>query len=338
MSRQRQRTQTRPAPPPDCRTAPSDPRDLLRALKPLGGGEDFAEHAASCPECFDRAAQLLLLTAEETCDPHRGLLDGLAHCLYEMAKAAVRAAPRPVSFRFDDPPPPLDESVGQTEAALEALAEYTDGASERCGEARSMRRLLADVRRGASLESIVREALGRALALGGPHGLDAANLLGFLALERGDLEEAERMFRTVIERPAASRYERETQAHAMNNLAGVLARRQRTADAILWAERSLLSKERLGLDTRTNWVNLLVFWLEHGTAYGVERSRAALRALLALDGGREWLAELLAREEYRGTVDRLRLRGLDREFPEVRLPPVGEAGTGGIEGASAESA
>ncbi|MFG0317506.1 MAG: hypothetical protein ACF8XB_09545, partial [Planctomycetota bacterium JB042] len=123
------------------------------------------------------------------------------------------------------------------------------------------------------------------------------------------------------ERPASDRYERETQAHAMNNLTGVHLGRGDVKSAILWCERSLMLKERLGLDARTNYVNLLFFWLEQKTAYGHDRARHYLRQLLFLEGGQDHLEATLATKSYESPVQAFRAAGLDKEFPEIKLPP-----------------
>ena len=316
-----QPTPTEEKRPDLCPAETTDLRALLLALRPLGEREAFACHAASCPRCFDRVADLFLLTAPDSSDPVHRLLDGLARSLYELAKAHLSGSATPPPFRFDARPGEPAKIVADALDRLDALAEHTDGRSESLPTSRSLRSLLSEI--GESHQDrgqTARSLLDWCVTLGGPHGLDAANLLGFLALEDGELDRAERFFRALVERSAGDRYERETQAHAMNNLAGVRARRGDLRGAILWAERSLLLKERLGLDARTNWVNLLAFWLHYGTVYGVERARHATRRLLALDGGREWLRDLLLSAPYADTLAAVRRCGLDREFPELRLP------------------
>ncbi len=242
-------------------------------------------------------------------------------------------------FCFDLSPSGIEAAASEASERLSALDEYTEGRTSRSGEAASLLELIGRTRQesppGPELaESILR----RAIAVGGRYGLDAANLLGYIRYRRGDLDGAELLFTTVLERRALDRYERETQAHAMNNLTGVHLERHDLQSAILWCERSLMLKERLGLDARTNYLNLLFFWLENGTAYGLERARHYLRTVLLLDDGKRYLEETIAQPSYEVALARFRRVGLDKEFPEIQLPPLKRQKSLGLGEKSADDA
>jgi len=306
-----------------CPQTATDLRSLLTALRPLGDTRSLARHAADCPCCFENLSDLFLATAPDDSDPIHRLVDGLNLSLYRVAKSILAdRSDAADAFVFDQAPGDVRIAAKEALDRLEALDEYSE---ERAGDtdgSTSLRRTLKKMVRGSDLnEATAEQLLRRSIAIGGRFGLDAANLLGFLLYRRGDLDAAELLFTTVIERPAFDAYERETQSHAMNNLTGVYLGRDDVKTAILWCERSLMLKERLALDARTNYVNLIFFWLEQQTAYGHERARHYLRQLLLLDGGKGYLEETLAQSDYESPVLAFRNSGLDKEFPEIELPP-----------------
>lgn len=308
-----------------CPASMTDFKSLLGALRPLGDSSAIARHAGTCPSCLQRLSDLFLATAPEEADPLHRLVDGLNLALYVLAKSALDASRSAATsgFCFDRSPGPLRAAAAEALDRLSALDEYLEGRITRSGEAGPLERLINDAqtpdrpeRTGELAESILRRCIG----IGGKYGLDAANLLGFIRYRRGDLPGAERLFSAVLERKCADSYERETQAHAMNNLTGVHAGRGDLKSAVLWCERSLMLKERLGLDVRSNYLNLIFFWLEQGTPYGVERARHYLRSLLVLDGGRPYFEHAVEGEGYAASRAAFRRAGLDKEFPEVKLP------------------
>ena len=306
-----------------CPRTATDLRALLTALRPLGDTRSLARHAADCPCCFTHLSDLFLATAPDESDPVHRLVDGLNLSLYRVAKAILSGRPGGAdAFVFDQEPGDVRAAAKEALDRLEALDEYSEERSGDTDGSSSLRRTLKAIVRGSERnETQAEHLLRRSIAIGGRFGLDAANLLGFLLYRRGDLDQAELLFTTVIERPAFDRYERETQAHAMNNLTGVHLGRSDVKSAILWCERSLMLKERLAIDARTNYVNLMFFWLEQNTAYGHERARHYLRQLLTLDGGKEYLEQTLAQTGYESPVLAFRNAGLDKEFPEIALPP-----------------
>jgi hypothetical protein len=307
-----------------CLADSSDLRQLLAALRPLGQGTTLALHAAHCARCFARLCDLFLATAPAESDPLLRIIDGVNRSVYRLAKALLRdsADPALIAFCFDQTPEAVTSVVAEALDRLAALDEYTEGRSQTSCEASALR-LLVTTAAGdhpeCSEDDLVESLLRRAIGIGGRHGLDAANLLGFLLFTRGDLDGAELLLTTVCRRVAADAYERETQAHAMNNLAGVFVHRGNPRSAILWCERSLMLKERLGLDARTNYLNLVVFWLEQGTTYATERVRHYLRSLLLLERGKDYLERNLRSEPYAATRRRFVDAGFAKEFPEILL-------------------
>lgn len=307
-----------------CPSLTGDLTGILRALRPLGDLGSITRHAADCGTCFSRLTEFFITTSPDQNDPIHRLIDGLNVALYRLAKSLLCSTPQAGTddFNFDLSPVPVKDAAEEAIDRLEALDEYMEGRYTRTGEAAPLRELiqrsLTDTDHAAE---IAQALLKRSISIGGRYGLDAANLLGFIRYRRGDLDGAEILFRTVIERPAADLYERETQAHAMNNLTGVCLGRDDLKTAILWCERSLMLKERLHLDARSNHLNLLIFWLENGTSYGAERSRHYMRSLLVLDGGKVYMEKALSSPAYAEAVASIRRAGLDKEFPEVELPP-----------------
>lgn len=306
-----------------CPEAMTDLRSLMTAIGPLGDLETLSRHSARCPTCFARLRDLFFATAPDASDPAHRLVDGLNQALYRLAKAVLWASSSgaPEDFLFDRSPGEVLAARVEARDRLDALQEYTEGRSARAGTSAALDDQLREVEAGAKPSPELAEAiLKRAVSIGGRYGLDAANLLGYLRYRRGDLAGAELLFTTVIRRNAFDSYERETQAHAMNNLTGVYLCRGELKSAILWCERSLMLKERLGIDARSNYVNLMFFWLEHQTSYGVDRARHYLRTLLRQDEGKSYLERALAHPEYLEALVDFRAAGLDREFPEIRLP------------------
>lgn len=301
-----------------------DLRSLFSALRPLGDSTPIIQRAIADPVSFARLCDLFLVTAPDEFDPVVRLVDGVNQSLYRLAKAVLRALPETdENFTFDCGPDVVENVAKEALDRLDALAEYSDGSSTGAGDTRLIRQIISDATdRGKLTFDMVETLLKRIISIGGRYGLDAANLLGFMCYRRGDLDAAEILFRTVIERRTSDAYERETQAHAMNNLTGVHSGRDNLKLAILWGERSLMLKERLGLDASTNYLNLLFFWLESATPYAVDRARHYLRTLLSLDDGKLLLESKLASEGYREIAVQYVRSGLDREFPEVRVPEV----------------
>ena len=307
-----------------CPSSTTDFKSLLAALRPLGDSSSVARHAASCTRCFERLCDLFLATTPDAFDPVHRIVDGLNSSLYLLAKALLDAHSERSAghFAYDHSPIAIKDAADQALDRLSALDEYTEGRVTLSGEAAPLQQLILEAGRATKQpRELVETILKRAITIGGRYGLDAANLLGFLRYQHGDLENAELLFSTVIERKPVDGYERETQAHAMNNLTGVHLGLGDLKSAILWCERSLMLKERLGLDSRSNFVNLLFFWLKQNTAYGLDRARHYLRTLLALDGGRRYFEQTVITEGYESAVADLRRSGIDREFPEVSLPP-----------------
>lgn len=311
-----------PAPAGSVELIP-DLRPLLTALGPLGDDSPVVERAVRDPVAFERVLDLFLATAPEDSDPVQRLADGLNLALYRLAKAVLAALPasKDTPFTFDRSPEPIERCVAEARDRIDALAEYTEGHSTDPADRHLIEQVAADMTDPESLEfGLVETILRRCIALGGRHGLDAANLLGFLCYQRGDLDQAELLFRAVIDHEPRDGYERETLAHAMNNLTGVFVGRGDPQSAILWCERSLMLKEQLGLDALSNYLNLLFLWMEQGTAYGRERSRHYIRKLLSTGGGQAALEATLARRAYERARRAFVLSGLHKEFPEVRLP------------------
>jgi len=309
----------------DCPSSTIDFKGLLAALRPLGDSSSVARHAVDCPRCFERLCDLFLATTPDAFDPMHRMVDGFNSSLYLLAKALLEAHSEGTTrhFSYDHSPIEVQGAVDQALDRLSALDEYTEGRITLSGEAAPLQQLILESAQAPKQPRELAETiLKRAISIGGRYGLDAANLLGFMRYQHGDLENAELLFSTVIERRPVNGYERETQAHAMNNLTGVHLGLGDVKSAILWCERSLMLKERLGLDSRSNYVNLLFFWLEQNTAYGLDRARHYLRTLLALDGGKQYFEETVRKDGYDGALATLRGSGLDLEFPEVSLPAV----------------
>lgn len=305
-----------------CLADVADLRQLLAELRPLGQATTLTLHAAHCHRCFARLCDLFLATAPAESDPLLRIIDGVNASVYRLSKSLMRETDAELArhFCFDRIPEAVDAVASDALDRLGALDEYSEGRTESSCEAKALKHLIVDSRAKAKrTPELVESLLRRAIGIGGRHALDAANLLGFIRFAKGDLDEAELLFNTVCRRSTTDAYERETQAHAMNNLAGIHARRGDVRSAILWSERSLMLKERLGIDARSNFLNLIVFWLEHDTDYGHERVRHYLRSLMLLDGGKSYLERNLQNESYRGTLERFRGVGFDREFPELRL-------------------
>ncbi|MFH0944345.1 MAG: tetratricopeptide repeat protein [Planctomycetota bacterium] len=307
-----------------CPSSTTDFKSLLAAVRPLGDTDTVARHAANCPGCFDRLCDLFLATAPDDSDPIHAIVDGFNGSFYLLAKALLDARPdrAPAHFTYDQSPMAVNDAVEVALDRLSALDEYSDGRITLSGEAAPLQQLIRDAslspRQPAALAETI---LKRSISIGGRHGLDSANLLGFLRYQQGNLENAKLLFTTVIDRQPVDGYERETQAHAMNNLTGVHLGLGDLKSAILWCERSLMLKERLGIDSRSNYVNLLFFWLEQGTAYGLARARHYLRTLIAVDSGKQYLEKTVRQDGYDGVLEKLHRSGLDREFPELSLPP-----------------
>lgn len=324
-TRERKTTRRKPVRPSlvvsGCPDVARDPKSLLAALRPLGDSSSILEHASHCPSCFAKIKELFLTTAADEHDPIHRLFDGLNCALYRLAKSILAAAHDGVpDFSFDHEPGPIQSVVHEAEERLGVLAEYSEGSTTRSQAAMTVKMLVEDAARGGTPDPLVAEQLlRRSVSLGGRFGLDAANLLGFLRARAGDLDGAELLFRAVIERTARDSYESETQAHAMNNLTTVHVGRGNLRLAILWCERSLMLKERLGLDARTNYLNLIFFWLEHRTSYGLDRARHYLRVLLGQEGGKAYLVASIAHPHYAEGVKHLRAAGFDREFPELAV-------------------
>lgn len=309
-----------------CLADVGDLRLLLGALRPLGQATTLTLHAAHCPRCFARLCDLFLATAPAESDPLLRIIDGVNSAVYRLAKALLSEIDNDAyrMFCFDQVPNSVENAADEALDRIAALDEYTEGRTEGSCEAKALRALILESRiKNLRTMSLVEAILKRAITIGGRHALDGANLLGFLRLLNGDLDGAELLFTTVCQRQTNDLYERETQAHAMNNLAGVHVRRGQTQSAILWSERSLMLKERLGIDARSNYLNLITFWLETSTAYAQERIRHYLRCLLLLEGGKTYLERNFKTEAYRTAMQRFRRAGFDKEFPEIAIvdPP-----------------
>jgi hypothetical protein len=305
-----------------CLADIADLRQLLAMLRPLGQATTLALHAAHCHRCFARLADLFLATAPAESDPLLRIIDGVNASIYRLAKALLHESDPDVArtFCFDKHPDSIDSVATVALDSLDALDDYSEGRTETSCEAKAIKQLVTEARSKSKRNSgLVETLLRRSIAIGGRHALDAANLLGFLRFAKGDLDGAELLFNTVCRRATQDGYERECQAHAMNNLAGVHVRRGEIQNAILWCERSLMLKERLGLDARSNYLNLIVFWLDHSTLYGQERVRHYLRNLLALDAGKAYVEQNLKSDAYRATLERFKQAGLDKDFPELAL-------------------
>jgi hypothetical protein len=304
-----------------CPDVARDPKSLLAALRPLGDSSSILEHASNCQACFGKIKELFLTTSPDEHDPIHRLFDGLNSALYRLAKSILVAANDGVpDFAFDREPGPIDTVVREAGERLDVLAEYSEGSTLRSAAAVAVKTLVDEAAHvGAPDARVAEQLLKRSVSLGGRFGLDAANLLGFLRARTGDYDGAELLFRAVIERTARDSYESETQAHAMNNLTTVHIGRGNLRLAILWCERSLMLKERLGLDARTNYLNLMFFWIEHGTSYGTDRARHYLRVLLGLEGGKAYLTKSILQPQYAEGVKHLRTAGFDREFPELAV-------------------
>lgn len=299
-----------------------DLRPLFAALRPLGNNGPVIERAVKDPVAFQRVLDLFLATAPEEFDPVHRLIDGVNHSLYRLAKAVlstIRAGEG--TFAFDRSPDTVESAAKDALDRLDALCEYSEGSATDPADRNLIREILEDSRQGEALDfDIVETLLRRSIALGGRFALDAANLLGFLCYRRGDLDNAELLFQTVIERKAADNYERETQAHAMNNLTGIYVGRGDLGQAILWCERSLMLKEQLGLDGLSNHMNLLFLWIDQATAYGVERARNYIRRVLATSTGKATLQGTFKQRTFRKSLEAFRRCGFDKEFPEIALP------------------
>jgi len=307
---------------PTCLADVSDLRQLLAELRPLGQATTLTLHAAHCHRCFARLCDLFLATAPAESDPLLRIIDGVNASVYRLSKALIRETDENLArcFCFDQVPDQVDSVANDALDRLDSLDEYSEGRTESSCEARALKQLIVESRaKSRRTPELVEALLRRAIEIGGRHALDAANLLGFMRFAKGDLDGAELLFNTVCRRATNDGYERETQAHAMNNLAGIHARRGNVQSAILWSERSLMLKERLGLDARSNFQNLIVFWLEHDTAYGHDRVRHYLRNLMLLEGGKTYLEKNLKTDAYRAALERFRAAGLDKEFPELKL-------------------
>ncbi len=305
-----------------CLADAADLRQLLGALRPLGQATTLTLHAAHCPRCFSRLCDLFLATSPAESDPLLRIIDGVNSTVYRLAKSLLRETDESTfrMFCFDQIPAQVDDVASDALDRLDALDEYSEGRTETSCEAKALKQLIVESRSKSKRSfQLVEAVLRRAIAIGGRHALDAANLLGFLRYTKGDLDGAELLFNTVCRRTTNDAYERETQAHAMNNLAGVHVRRGEVQSAILWCERSLMLKERLGLDARSNYLNLIVFWLDHNTAYGHDRIRHYLRSLLLLDGGKAYVEKHLKSPVYENTLAGFKQAGFDREFPELAL-------------------
>lgn len=305
-----------------CLADVADLRQLLAELRPLGQATTLTLHAAHCRRCFARLCDLFLATAPPESDPLLRIIDGVNASVYRLSKSLLRETDEELAacFCFDRIPEAVDAVANDALDRLGALDEYSEGRTESSCEAKALKQLIVEARtKPKRTPALVEALLRRAIEIGGRHALDAANLLGFIRFAKGDLDEAELLFNTVCRRKTADAYERETQAHAMNNLAGIHSRRGDVQSAILWSERSLMLKERLGIDARSNFQNLIVFWLEHDTAYGHDRVRHYLRSLMLLDGGKAYLENNLKSDGYRAVLERFRRAGLDKEFPELRL-------------------
>lgn len=325
-----ERRQARPAPArvatrtrTPCPEANRNLKDLLDTIRPLGDSAQLVQHAAKCPTCFTRLRDLFLATAPDDSDPVHRLIDGLNYALYRLAKALLCAPENGgvADFRFDNAPGSPSQAAEDALSRLVALEEYSNGRSARSGETAPLKQLVSESAKdvNGSLDS-ADQLLRRSIAIGGRYGLDAANLLGFMRYRHGDLDGAELLFRTVLDRNATDVYERETQAHAMNNLTGVELSRGDLKNAILWCERSLMLKQRLGMDTRSNLLNLIFFWLEHATPYGIDRARHYVRQLLSLDDGKRVMENAFATAGYEACLADFKKHGFDREFPEIAMP------------------
>ncbi len=305
-----------------CPEADRDLKDLLRTARPLGDSTELIQHATRCPSCFARLRDLFLATAPDDSDPIHRLIDGLNHAVYRLAKA-ILATPQnggAADFRFDQAPGAPAQAAEDALARLTALDEYSNGRSARSSEAAPLKELLKEsAGTNAPTTETAEQLLRRSIAIGGRYGLDAANLLGFIHYRNGDLDGAELLFRTVLDHSADNTYERETQAHAMNNLTGVELSRGDLKSAILWCERSLMLKQRLRMDVRSNYLNLCFFWLEQGTPYGIDRARHYVRELLALDDGKKSIEQALASTAYSSCLADFKKHGFDREFPEIAV-------------------
>lgn len=303
-----------------------DLRPFFAALRPLGDRSKVIDAAASSPVAFQRVLDLFLATAPEDHDPIHRLTDGVNHSLYRLAKAVLSTLPEGRgTFAFDTRPDAVEAAAQDTLDRLDALCEYSEGSATGPADRTLVGNILEDSRQGSALEfGLVETLLRRSIALGGRYALDAANLLGYLSYRRGDLDGAELLFQTVIDRRAADSYERETQAHAMNNLTGVHVGRGDLRLAILWCERSLMLKEQLGLDGLSNHLNLLFLWIDQATAYGVDRARHYIRRVLATEAGKASLESTLQHPTFRRSVETFRRCGLDQEFPEIALPETRE--------------
>jgi len=303
-----------------------DLRPLFTALRPLGNKAPVIERAAKDPIAFQRILDLFLATAPEEHDPVHRLIDGVNHSLYRVAKAVLSTIPDGEgAFSFDRSPDTVEAAAKDALDRLDALCEYSEGTATDPADRNLIQGILEDFRQGEALDfDIVETLLRRSIALGGRFALDAANLLGFLCYRRGDLDNAELLFQTVIERKAENNYERETQAHAMNNLTGICVGRGDIGQAILWCERSLMLKEQLGLDGLSNHMNLLFLWIDQATSYGVERARHFIRRVLATATGKTTLQSTLQQRAFKKSLDAFRRCGLDKEFPEIALPDLVE--------------
>lgn len=305
--------------PTGC-VAESNLRHMLSALRPLGDASAISRHAASCPRCFAKVRDLFLATLPPESDPVHRIFDGVNGALYRLAKSTLKTSDDRAlaAFAFDEVPEEVDATAAAALDRLDALDEYTEGRTHRSQDTTQLLGLIkAAQQRNRPGPALTENLLQSSIAIGGRYGLDAANLLGYLRFLRGDYEGAELLFNTVLEHPAADAYEQETHAHTMNSLAGVYANRGDLKNAILWCERSLMLKERLGLDARANYMNLVVFWLDHKTPYARDRVRHFVRTLLQAEGGKEWLESTLRSPGYENALARFRELELDREFPEA---------------------
>lgn len=229
------------------------------------------------------------------------------------------------SFQFDFPPKSFAVALMRAQSYFAQLADGFRGDSRTMNLVGRIRTRIDSLKTASAERPIalldVETLLELGIEGGGRYAEDSANLLGFIAYRRGDLDRATRLIQRVIARAGTDTYGLETLAHALTNLAAIQIARREHAAALILSERAQLLKTHLGVAPYGGASNLLCFWIMEATAYGDERAWHYLEQVMSSPvstrfferqlwqhGGENTLAEGLART------------GFDRRKPELVLP------------------
>lgn len=229
------------------------------------------------------------------------------------------------SFQFDVPPKSFAVALIRAQSFFARLAEVIRGEARIVSLVGRIRVLIDSLKTASAERPIslldVETLLELGIEGGGRYAEDSANLLGFIAYRRGDLDRATRLIQRVIARAGTDTYGLETLAHALTNLAAIQIARREHAAALILSERAQLLKTHLGVAPYGGASNLLCFWIMEATAYGDERAWHYLEQVMSSSvssrfferqlwqhGGENTLAEGLART------------GFDRRMPQLVLP------------------